>query len=80
MALLTVGDGAAAVAALTLGLTTFLTTLLTPPDDIKSTIPIHYSTELKAFFTLLSENEEWTHDMRFVPIEHGAFIITRLDS
>jgi len=49
-------------------------------DEFMRKIPIHYSTELKAFFTLLSENEEWTHDMRFVPIEHGAFIITRLDS
>ena len=48
-------------------------------DEFMRAIPIHYSTELKAFFTLLSENE-WTHDLRFVPIDHGAFIITRLDS
>jgi hypothetical protein len=48
-------------------------------DEFMRAIPIHYSTELKAFFTLLSENE-WTHETRFVPMDHGAFIITRLDS
>jgi len=47
-------------------------------DEFMWAIPIHYSTELEGFFTLLSENE-WTHEAKFIPIEHGAFIITKLD-
>jgi len=47
--------------------------------EFMKTMDVDYSEELEGFFTLVRENG-WTHEARFVPIEHCAFIITRRDS